>query len=374
MKIILKYNLIMLFAIAFLFVSCNKESDNDETLDLLQLGGSSNIVPSDWGVRGFTHAGSPVIHHPTDNLYVWDETNNAFTKLGNMIPDAVKVANSRVAQDAKGDYYYHTGMQGEVYKLNISTNTWEIINPAEGYKNKMLVNKSGDILLYVDNTPTGGKQSFYLKNANATEWVKIIDKPAEIDEMAVPSFLTDDGLVYFNYASSPSMIDGSGIYSDNVLDIKTGVFKKLYDSSEPDNFAATEGYLYKAFYSDYISNEGVIYVINNNTNSATATVYKLTPNVLPSKFVKVQDLNLNRLEEDGYLSLRGYKIDEATGKVMMRLSCMKGQYSHKNIGIAKLGSSAIKILQHDGPQRGLISSPNGSVFIQNYQGYIYKWK
>lgn len=374
MKKNLSYSILLLFATAFIFVSCNKESDNDETLDLLQLGGSSNIVPSDWGIRGFTNAGSPIIHHPTDNLYAWDETNNTFTKLGNIIPDAVKVANSRVAQDAKGDYYYHSGMQGEVYKLNISTNTWDLINPVEGYKNKMLVNKQGDILLYVDNTPSGGKQSFFLKNANSTEWVKLLDKPTDVDETAVPSFFTVDGLVYFNFASSPAMIDGSGIYSDIVLDIKTGVFKKLFDSSEPDNFAATEGYLYKAFYSDYISNEGVIYVINNNTNSATATVYKLTPNVLPSKFVKVQDLNLDRLEEDGYLSLRGYKVDEASGKIMMRLSCMKGQYSHKNIGIANLGSSGVKILEHDGPQRGLIASPDGSVFVQNYQSYIYKWK
>ncbi|MBK7029204.1 MAG: hypothetical protein IPH45_08305 [Bacteroidales bacterium] len=363
---------ILLLATSLLFITCKKDSSDDSKLDLLQLG-NSNIVPSDWGIRGFNHAGMPIIHHPTDNLYEWDEKDNTFNKLGNTIPNAVQVANSRVAQDAKGDYYYLTGLQGDVYILNKSTNQWDLLNIAEGYKNKMLVNNTGDILLYMDNRPIGGKESYYLKASTSSDWVKLIDKPSDIDETAVPTFLTDDGLAYFNYASSPATVDGSGIYSDIVLNTKTGTFHKLFDKSEPDNFPVTEGYIYNAFNIDCITSEGVIYAIINSTTSATAAIYKLTPDVLPAKFVKIQDLDLNRLEEDGYLSLRGYKINEATGKVKIRLSCMKGLYSHKNIGIASLGSSSIKILEHDGPQRGFISGPDGSVFVQNYQGYIYKW-
>lgn len=373
MKNNIGFTIILLLATSLLFITCKKDSAENEKLDLLQLG-SGNVLPSDWGIRGFNHAGMPIIHHSTDNLYEWDETNNTFNKLGNTIPYALQVANSRVAQDAKGDYYYHSGMQGEVYMLNQSTNQWDLINIVEGYKNKMLVNKIGDILVFVDNRPIGGKESYYLKSANSPDWVKLLDKPAEIDETAVPSFLTDDGLVFFNYASSPAGIDGSGIYSDIVLNTKTGMFLKLYDKSDPDNFPVTEGYNYNAFYTDCLTSNGVIYSIINSTTSATATIYKLIPDVLPSKFVKMQDLDLARLEEDSYLSLRGYKIDEATGKVKIRMSCMRGLYSHKNIGIASLGSSSIKILEHDGPQRGFISGPDGSVYVQNWQGYMYKWK
>lgn len=373
MKNHIGFSIILLVATSLLFITCKKDSAGDEKLDLLQVG-NGNVLPSDWGIRGFNHAGMPVIHHSTDNLYEWDEANNTLNKLGNTIPYAQQVANSRVAQDAKGDYYYHSGMQGEVYKLNQSTNQWDLINIVDGYKNKMLVNKPGDILLLIDNRPIGGKESYFFKAASSADWVKLLDKPSDIDETAVPVFLSDDGLAFFNYASSPAMIDGSGIYSDIVLNTKTGKFLKLFDKSDPDNFPVTEGYNYNAFYTDCITAKGVIYVIINSTTSATAAMYKLTPDALPAKFVKMQDLDLARLEEDSYLSLRGYKIDEATGKVKIRVSCMRGIYSHKNIGIASFGSSSIKILEHDGPQRGFISGPDGSVYVQNWQGYLYKWK
>lgn len=373
MKNNIGFSIILLLALSILFITCKKDSAENDKLTLLQLG-SSNIVPSDWGIRGFNHAGFPIIHHSTDNLYEWDEKDNTFNKLGNTIPNAVQVANSRVAQDAKGDYYYHSGMQGEVYILNKSTNQWDLINIVDGYKNKMLVNKIGDILVFVDNRPIGGKESYYLKASSSSDWVKLIDKPSDIDETAVPAFLTDDGLVFFNYASSPAMVDGSGIYSDIVLNTNTGTFHKLFDKSEPDNFPVTEGYVYNAFYTDCITSTGVIYAIINSTTSANAAIYKLTPDVLPAKFVKMQDLDLSRLEEDSYLSLRGYRINETTGKVKIRVSCMKGMYSHKNIGIATLGSSTLKILEHDGPQRGFVSSPNGTVYVQNWQGFLYKWE
>lgn len=359
---------------SLLFISCDNDSITQTKLNLQQLG-DGNIKPATEGIRGFNHAGAPIFVHSTNFLYELDEKNNFLNKLGSAIPNAVGVANSKIVQDGKGDYYYLAGRQSEVYILNKTTNQWDTAFIAKGYKNIMLANQNGDILVVVNNTTIGGKESYYKKTANSTAWTKIGDKPSNIDYSAEPQLLTNTGMAFFNYASSSGSVDGAGIYSDIALNTNTGTFEKLFDYSDADNFSATEGYLYNAFYCDYVSPNGVFYVVQNPTSGIIANLYKLTTNQLPAKFVKVQELDLTPLEEDGYLSIRGWKIDEASGTIRIRLSCMKGLYSHKNLGVAKLGgSSTIKILEHEGPQRGLISSPNGIVYIHNWEGYLYKWK
>ena len=366
--------LLLTITASLFFISCESDSISQSKLDLQQLG-EGNIKPTIWGIRGFNHAGAPIFIHSTNFLYELDEKNNVLNKLGSAIPNAVQVANSRIVQDGKGDYYYLSGRQSEVYILNKSTNQWDTVFIAKGYKNIMVGNQNGDILVVVNNTTMGGKESYYKKMANSNAWTKIGDKPTNIDYSAEPQFLTNNGIAFFNYASSPGSVDGANIYSDIALNTNTGTFEKLFDYSDADNFSVTEGYSYYAFYCDYITPNGVFYVVQNPTSGVVANLYKLTTDKLPAKFTKVQELDLTPLEEDGYLSIRGWKIDEASGTIRIRLSCMKGLYSHKNLGIAKLGgSSAIKILEHDGPQRGLISSPNGKVYVHNWEGYLYKWK
>jgi hypothetical protein len=72
--------------------------------------------------------------------------------------------------------------------------------------------------------------------------------------------------------------------------------------------------------------------------------------------------------------MRGCKVNEATGVVKFRSSCQFGLYSHKNLGTTKTNTSDLKVLQHDGAQNDLLASPDGTVYVQNYQGYLYKWK
>lgn len=363
---------LLILVVTLFFNSCKKDSINDATLELTQLG-TTNFKPSAWGIRGFNQTGAPIIHNDLNYLYEWNEAANTFNKIGDVIPNAVGVANSRVAQDALGDYYFHSGYQGEIFILNKTTNHWDSVSIAPGPKNRMMVNKKGDIVVHIDNTPYGGVQSFYKKTSNSKNWVKVIEMAIGFTEVLGPQFLNNDGIVFFNKDLATNQVDGSGRINDVILNTNTGDFGILYDKSDPINFTATNNVTYADFTSYYTSPDGVFYVVVNGSNQAT--IYSIdSREALPAKFKKVQDLDIPPFSNDTYQLLRQFKLNESTGEVRVGTTCPQGLSSHKNIGVAKLGGSTVKILDHDGPQRSLISSPNGTVFVHNFDGYLFKWE
>ena len=196
MKSTISFKILTLAAIVSLYVTCKKKADEKAKFELTQLG-ANNFKPSTWGIRGFTHNGSPIIHHELNYLYELDEANNTFNKIGSIIPNPASVATGKIVQDGLGNYFYHSGTQGEIYILNKTTNKWDTAIIAPGYKNQMIANANGDILVYINNTTFGGIESFYKKAANATNWVKVIDMPINNPNQFAPQFLSNNGKAFF---------------------------------------------------------------------------------------------------------------------------------------------------------------------------------
>lgn len=367
--------IVLLFSVVLTAInSCKKEDGSgSEKIDLQQLG-NNNIKPKD-GIKGFNHIGNPIILHELNVLYEYDESSNTFKKLGNVIPNPAGSATAKIVQDGLGDYYYLSSVQGEVFVLNKTTNNWDTVLVAPGYKNQMIANANGDILVYLDNSTIGGVESFYKKSANASNWVKVVDMPANNPKVMVPQFLSNAGLAFFTEPSFPNnALDGEGIYNEVVLNTNTGTFSTLYDKTDPDNFPATIGYNYIAFSCNYVSPDGTFYALVPGQIATKTELYKISSSTIPSKFVKVSDYNHPPLESGSYITMRGCKVNEATGSVKFRSSCQLGSSSHKNLGTTSTSSSELKVLQHDGPQNQLYSSPNGNVYVYNFEGFIYKWK
>lgn len=363
-----------LTSVTTLLNSCKKDSVNNDKLELQQLG-ANNFMPSVWGIRGFNHAGAPIIHHDLNYLYEYDEASNAFTKLGDVVPNSAQIASAKIVQDGLGNYYYHSGNQGDVFILNKTTNEWDTVSIAPGYKYQMVANTNGDILVYINNTTIGGIESFYKKAATATTWVKILDMPINNPNPMAPQFMNNAGLAFFTQSTAPSSkADGEGGYNDIVLNTNTATFATLYDKSDPDNFPVIEPNNYGGFNSFYTSPDGTFYILITSQVGAKTALYKISSATIPAKFIKVTEYNHPPLHDGSYITMRGCKVNEATGVVKFRSSCQFGQYSHKNLGVSATSSSELNVLQHDGAQNDLFSSPNGTVYVQNYQGYLYKWK
>lgn len=364
---------LLLASITFSFSGCSKSSSSSGNINLTQLG-TGDFKPGTGGIMGFNNKGLPIVHHPNNFLYEWDETNNSFKKIGNEIPNAVTVFSGSIAQDALGVYYYHSGSQGHIFKLNTTTNSWDTATIVPGYKNQMLSNAKGDILVYINNTPIGGFESFYKKAANSSTWVKVLDMPANNQNQLIPQFLSNDGLAFFSVSSTVSNgVDGEGIYSDQVLNTNTAKFDKLFDKSDPDNFTVLKAYNYTAFNAFYISPDGNFYAMEPASSGPKTYLYKLSTKTLPGKFVKLNEFNHPPLETGSYITMRGCKVNESTGQIKFRSSCQFGSYSHKNLGHGAIGDSELEMLQHDGPQNSIYASPTGTVYVLNYEGFLYKW-
>lgn len=365
---------LIISSVATLLDSCKKKSGNNDKLELQQLG-ANNFKPSVWGIRGFNHAGAPIIHHELDYLYEYNEASNGFTKLGNIVPNPSQIANAKIVQDGLGNYYYYSGNQGDVFILNKTTNEWDTVSIAPGYKNQMLANSNGDILVYINNTTIGGTESFYKKAATATTWVKVLDMPMNNPNPMAPQFMNNAGLAFFPLTTSASgKVDGEGGYNDMVLNTNTAKFATLYDKSDPANFPVIEPNNYVGFNSFYTSPDGTFYILISSQTGAKTALYKISSATIPAKFVKLTEYNHPPLHDGSYVIMRGCKVNEATGVVKFRSSCQFGQYSHKNLGVSATNSSELNVLQHDGAQNDLFSSPNGTVYVHNYQGLLYKWK
>lgn len=349
--------------------SCSKKSDSGASFNLQQMG--TEVFN---GIKGFNHKGSPIVHHTLNYLYEWDDASSTFKKLGDIIPNPVMVSSSKIVQDALGNYFYHTGSQGEVFMLNKSTDKWDTALIAPGYKNQMIANANGDILVYIDNTTIGGNESFYKKSANATNWVKILDIPSSSTLQMAPQFLTNDGLAFFTTSTGPSSsADGEGSYNEKVLNTNTATFTTLYDKTDPDNFPVIAPNNYGGFTSFHTTPNGTFYVLVTTKIGVTTALYKISSATLPAKFIKLTEYSHPPLENGSYITMRGCKVNEATGAVKFRSSCQFGMYSHKNLGVTTTSSSDLKVLQHDGAQNVLLAGPDGTVYVQNYQGYLYKW-
>lgn len=364
--------LLILASVATILNSCKKNSSDNNKLDLQQLGNS--FMPSA-GIKGFNHAGSPIVHHSSDLLYEYNESNNTFSKLGNTIPAPSFIATAKIVQDGSGNYYYHSGVQGDIFILNKTTNNWDTVNIAPGYKNQMVANTNGDILVYINNTTIGGFESFYKKAAASTTWTKVLDMPASNPNQMAPQFLNNAGLAFFTTSTGPSSLpDGEGSYNDVVLNTNTATFATLYDKTDADNFPAIASSGYGGFNSFHTTPDGTFYVLVTTKVGVTTALYKISSATLPAKFIKLTEYSHPPLEDGSYITMRGCKVNEATGVVKFRSSCQFGMYSHKNLGVTATNSSGLEVLQHDGAQNILLASPNGTVYVQNYQGYLYKWK
>lgn len=371
-----KVHLIIVLFVAMLaaFNSCNKKKDEDQKINLEKLG-NGDVKPSVYGIRGFNKKGAPIVHHSLNYLYEWDEAGKTFNKLGGVIPNPAQAANGKVVQDALGNYYYHSGSQGDVFMLNKATNQWDTVAIAPGYKNQMLANANGDILVYINNTTIGGGQSYYKKSASAATWVKVLDIPATSSQQTAPQFLSNEGRAFFPIsASASSAIDGSGIYNDVVLNTNTGAFEVFYDKSDPDNLGVLASYNYEGFNSDYTSPDGNFYTLVLAAAGGKTTLYKISSKTLPAKFVKVTEFSHPPIESGSNLTMRGCKVNEVTGEIKYRSSCQLGTYSHKNLGVSKISSTALTMQQHDGVQNELIAGPNGTVYVLEWEGYLFRWK
>lgn len=366
--------LLILSSVTALLNSCKKDSVNNDKFELQQLG-ANNFMPSVWGIRGFNRAGTPIVHHDLDYLYEYDESSNTFTKLGNIVPNPAQIASAKIVQDGLGNYFYHSGNQGEVFVLNKTTNEWDIVSIAPGYKNQMVANTNGDILVYINNTTIGGIESFYKKTATSATWVKVLDMPINNPTQMAPQFLNNTGLAFFTSSNGPAnKVDGEGSYNEVVLNTNTATFTTLYDKTDPENFAVLAPNNYGGFNSFHTTPDGTFYILITTKIGVTTALYKITSTSLPAKFIKITEYNHPPLENGSYITMRGCKVNEATGVVKFRSSCQFGLYSHKNLGVTATNSSALKVLQHDGAQNDLLASPNGTVYVHNYQGYLYKWK
>lgn len=370
-----KVHLIIVLFVAMLaaFSSCNKKKEESQKISLEKLG-NGDLKPSVYGIRGFNKKGAPIVHHSLNYLYEWDGTAKTFNKLGGVIPNPAQAANGRIVQDALGNYFYHSGSQGDVFMLNKTTNQWDTVAIAPGYKNQMIANTNGDILVYINNTTIGGDQSYYKKSASANNWVKVLDIPASSSQQTAPQFLSNDGRAFFPVsASASSAIDGSGLYNDVVLNTNTGAFEVFYDKADPDNLVALAAYNYEGFNSDYTSPNGDFYTLVPASAGAKTALYKISSKTLPAKFVKVTEFSHPPIESGSYLTIRGCKVNEVTGVVKYRSSCQLGSSSHKNLGVSKTSSTELTMLQHDGVQNELIAGPDGTVYVLEWEGYLYQW-
>lgn len=366
--------LILCVAIVAVLNSCSKKKEESQKVSLEKLG-NGDLKPSVYGIRGFNKKGAPIVHHSLNYLYEWDEAGKAFNKLGDVIPNQAQAANGRIVQDALGNYFYHSGNQGDVFMLNKVTNKWDTVAIAPGYKNKMIANTNGDILVYIDNTPIGGGQSFYKKSASGNTWAKVLDLPATSTQQTAPQFLNNDGRAFFPVsASASSAIDGSGVYNDVVLNTNTGVFEVFYDKADPENLGVLAAYNYEGFNSDHTTPNGDFYTLVPASTGAKTALYKISSKTLPAKFVKVTEFSHPPIESGSYLTMRGCKVNEVTGSIKYRSSCQLGSSSHKNLGVSKITSTELTMQQHDGVQNELISGPDGTVYVLEWEGYLYQWK
>lgn len=348
---------------------CKKDNvEVSTTLEVMKLG-TTDFQASLYGIRGFNQKGNPIITHQNGIMYEWNDVDNSFRKIGPLTPMSAE-AFSRVAQDKLGDYYFENG---EVYKLNKTSNVWELVSIATGVKD-MVANQNGDILVYVDNSINSGLRSFYLKKSNNTQWNKIADKPAVFDQdypqyNSKPKFLSNSGLAFFNQFNDEGQIDGQGTYSENVLDVNTKTFKKLTDFTDPANFNIING---KSFTCDYISPNGVFYVSRNK--NPMGEVYKLNTSLPSPIFEKVTAFDVTFAEENGIaMDIDEIVLNESTGKIKVAIHCYNGFNPHWNLGETKLGTSKLTLKEHDKGQRGVFVSPTGNVFILR-GSVFYLWK
>lgn len=364
--------LLTVFLIAISLGSCKKDSVETDNITLEQLG-VNNFNTSVLGIKGFNHLGNPIVYNDLNVLYEYNETNNTFNKLGNTVPNPASIGFAKVVQDGIGDYYYHSGTQGDVYILNKTTNEWDIVTIAPGYKNQMVANANGDILVYINNTTIGGIESYYKKAATSNNWVKVLDMPLNNSNQLTPQFLSNTGLAFFVVATNSSMgIDGEGNYNDFVLNTNTGVLSKFYDKTEPENLLVTAPYAYTGFYSNYCSADGTFYSLVREQNGTKTALYKISSSTIPAKFVKVTEYYHLPLDDGSTHIIYGCKINESAGVVKFKSSCKFTNYSHHNLGVTSTSSPDVKVLQHDGEQSAIYSSPNGTVYV--LRGYLFKWK
>ncbi|MDQ2772722.1 MAG: hypothetical protein M3Y54_19730 [Bacteroidota bacterium] len=183
-----------------LAAGCKKDDPNTGSISYEKLG----EVQVNY-LSGFAANGDPLGLSSSGEALRWRSASRQWERVGTNTASLSGWAGA-VAEDAGGNFYGASSANGS-YMLPAGSSTWQALSlpdpdPEIKWPDTPLVDGSGAVVLQTRRqTSTGVRERIYRKNAGATTWTRLHDRPA--DNLLL-QLLADNGNIYlYNSVQNP---------------------------------------------------------------------------------------------------------------------------------------------------------------------------